>query len=87
MQGSLELCHIKKWSDLIIKKEGFGLKQASDYYYKLVTKKVTKIFWLYSEANEQSWSLHWILLDAFFYIQLSFTIFLWIQKAIVRFIW
>ena len=68
-------------------KECFGLKQASDCYYKLVTKNLTTIFWWYSEANEQSWSIHWILLDVFFYIQLSFSIFLWIQKSIVKFIW
>ena len=29
----------------------------------------------HKEANEQSWSIHWILLDVFFYIQLSFSIF------------
>ena len=68
-------------------KECFGLKQASDCYYKLVTKKRTTIFWWYSEANKQSWSIHWILLDVFFYIQPSFSIFLWIQKSIVKFIW
>ena len=51
------------------------MKQGSDCYYKLVTKKVTTTFWWYSEANEQSWSIHWILLDVFFYIQLSFSIF------------
>ena len=55
-------------------KECFGLKQASDCYYELTTKKLTTIFWWYSEANEQSWSIHWILLDVFFYIQLSFSI-------------
>ena len=33
-------------------KECFGLKQASDCYYKLVTKNLTTIFWWYSEANE-----------------------------------
>ena len=48
-------------------KECFGLKQASDCYYKLVTKNLTTIFWWYSEANEQSWSIHWILLDVFFF--------------------
>ena len=56
-------------------KECFGLKQASDCYYKLVTKNTTTTFWWYSEENEQSWSTYWILLDVFFYIQLSFSIF------------
>ena len=56
-------------------KECFGLKQASDWYYKLVTKNTTTTFWWYSEENEQSWSTYWILLDVFFYIQLSFSIF------------
>ena len=46
------------------------MKQASDCYYKLVMKKLTTIFWWYSEANEQSWSIHWILLDVFFYINI-----------------
>ena len=62
-------------------KECFGLKQASDCYYKLVTKKLTTIFWWYSEANEQSWSIHWILLDVFFYIQLSFSTFFMDSKV------
>ena len=51
------------------------MKQASGCFYKLVTKKVTTTLWWCSKANEQSWSIHWILLDVFFYIQLSFTIF------------
>ena len=50
------------------------MKQASDCYYKFVTKKLGTIFW-YSKENEQSWKIHWILLDVFFYIQLSFSIF------------
>ena len=45
------------------------------------TKKLTTIFWWYSEANEQSWSIHWILLDVFFYIQLSFSIFFMDSKV------
>ena len=44
-------------------------------------KKLTAIFWWYSEANEQSWSIHWILLDVFFYIQLSFSIFFMDSKV------
>ena len=48
---------------------------------------LTTIFWWYSEANDQSWRIHWILLDVFLYIQLSFSIFLWIQKSIIKFIW
>ena len=57
------------------------MKQASDCYYKLVTKNLTTIFWWYSEANEQSWSIHWILLDVFFYIQLSFSTFFMDSKV------
>ena len=64
MQGSSELCHIKKWSDLII------IFLWSGYH-----EEANTIFWWYSGANEQSWSIHWILLDVFFYIQLSFSIF------------
>ena len=59
----------------------FGLKQASDCYYKLVTNNLTTTFWWYSKANEQSWNIHWILLDVFFYIQLSFSIFLMDSKV------
>ena len=33
-------------------KECFGLKQAFDYSYKLVTKSLTTNFWRYSEENE-----------------------------------
>ena len=61
-------------------KEYFGLKQASDCYYKLVLNKATTIWW-YPEANEQSWSINWILLDVFFYIQLSFSIFFMDSKV------
>ena len=61
-------------------KECFGLKQASNCY-KLVMKKPTTIFWWYLEANEQSWSIHWILSDVFFYIQLSFSIFFMDSKV------
>ena len=35
-------------------KEFFGLKEASDCYYKLAKKKLTAIFWWYSEANERT---------------------------------
>ena len=64
----------------------FGLKQASDCYYKLVTNNLTTTFWWYSKANEQSWNIHWILLDVFFYIQLIFSIFFMDSKSIVKFI-
>ena len=48
-------------------KECFWLKQASDFYHKLVTKKFTRIFWWYSKVNKQGWSVHWIFLDVFFF--------------------
>ena len=69
MQGSSELCHIKKWSNLII------------FLWYGYHEEANTIFWLYSEANEQSWSIHWILLDVFFYIQISFSIFFMDSKV------
>ena len=34
------------------------MKQASDCYYKLVTKKLSTIFWWYSEVNEHTLSFN-----------------------------
>ena len=51
------------------------------FFDPAITNKLTTIFWWYSEAYEQNWSIHWILLDVFFYIQLSFSIFFMDSKV------